>query len=137
MSHRLQGTVVLGIGTDVLSVQRMRSCIDSPAFVNNTFTEAEVEMGVSRGDPAAYYAKVFAGKEAVFKCFGMEADALRSWTEIEIVDGGQGQPVVRLRGQLEALAEAREVREVLISLSYDTDYAVGFAMLTGEAGHGD
>jgi holo-[acyl-carrier protein] synthase len=122
---------LLGIGTDILSVERMRSCIDSPAFISRTFTEAEIGLCVSRADPDSYYAKVFAGKEAVFKCFGVRADSLESWKDVEIVDGSEMQPVVTLHGELATIAESRGVREVLISLSYDTGYAAAFAALVG------
>jgi holo-[acyl-carrier protein] synthase len=122
---------LLGIGTDILSVERMHGCIDSPAFMSSTFTEAEIGLGASRPDPDSYYAKVFAGKEAVFKCFGVSADSLGSWRDVEIVDGSEMQPVVTLRGELAAIAESRGVREVMISLSYDTGYAAAFAALVG------
>jgi holo-[acyl-carrier protein] synthase len=123
---------LLGIGTDILSVERMRSCIESPAFITKTFTEAEIGLGTSRPDLGSYYAKVFAGKEAVFKCFGLAADSLRSWKDVEIVDGAEGQPVVTLHGELEAIAAKRGVREVMLSLSYDTGYAAAFAALVGQ-----
>jgi phosphopantetheine--protein transferase-like protein len=128
---------VLGVGTDILSVKRMRDCLDAPAFLRKTFTELELDLGTSRADPGSYYAKVFAGKEAVFKCFGLQADSLSSWTDIEIVDGGERQPVVRLHGEMAGFAANRGVREVLLSLSYDTDYAIAFAAVVGEAGHDD
>ena len=121
----------LGIGTDILSIERMRGCIDSPSFLLRTFTDEEIALAAPRGDPGSYYAKVFAGKEAVFKCFGLGADSLGSLQEIEIVDGCDSQPVVRLHGLLAALAENRGVREVLISVSYDTGYAIAFAALVG------
>lgn len=122
---------MLGIGTDILSVERMRGCVDSPAFISRTFTETEIGLGVSRADLGSYYAKVFAGKEAVFKCFGVRADSLGSWKDVEIVDGSEMQPVVTLHGELATIAESRGVREVLISLSYDTGYATAFAALVG------
>jgi holo-[acyl-carrier protein] synthase len=122
---------LLGIGTDILSIDRMRGCVDSPAFVSSTFTEAEIDLGASRADLGAYYAKLFAGKEAVFKCFGVGAGSLRSWKDVEIVDGSERQPVVTLHGELATIAERRAVGGVLLSLSYDTGYAVAFAALVG------
>ena len=122
---------LLGIGTDILSVERMRGCVDSPAFISRTFTETEIGLGTSRADLGSYFAKVFAGKEAVFKCFGVRADSLGSWKDVEIVDGDEMQPVVTLHGELATIAESRGVREVLISLSYDTGYATAFAALVG------
>jgi len=133
----LKEHALLGVGTDILSIERIRACLDSSSFVTKTFTEAEIALAASRADPACYYAKVFAGKEAVFKCFGLPADTLRSLTDIEVVDGEHQQPVVRLHGTLAAVAESREVREVLLSLSYDSEYAIAFAALAGKAGRNE
>jgi holo-[acyl-carrier protein] synthase len=119
--------VLTGVGTDIIRIERMRSCLDSSSFVRRTFTEAEVERAASRADIGSYYALVFAGKEAVFKCFGIPADALGSWRNIEIVESEHGQPAVELHGPMAALADSRGVRSILLSLSYETDYAIAFA----------
>jgi phosphopantetheine--protein transferase-like protein len=137
LQPRVTGRQVTGIGTDILSLERMRRCVDSPAFVRGTFTDAEIDRGSRQTDRHIYYALVFAGKEAVFKCFGLEADALRSWRDIEIVESGETRPAVNLSGGLAAVAAARGVREVLLSLSHDTDYATAVAALVGEARRGD
>lgn len=129
--------VVFGVGVDILLVDRIRRCLDSPSFMTRTFTEVETLLGASRPDPGSYYAKVFAGKEAVFKCFGIVADSLGSWRDIEIVDTGERQPAVNLSGSLAQMASSRGVERVLLSLSYDTDYAVALAALIGEVQHGD
>ena len=129
--------MLLGIGTDILLIDRIRRCLDSPSFVRRTFTEAETCLAQSRPDPGTYYAKVFAGKEAVFKCFGITADSLGSWRDIQIIDSEERQPEVSLHGSLEATAASLGVQRVLLSLSYDTDYAVAFAALVGEDQHGD
>jgi phosphopantetheine--protein transferase-like protein len=126
-----------GLGTDILSVDRMRRCIDSPSFIRKTFTDTEIDLGASRADLGSYYAKVFAAKEAVFKCLGVQADSLHSWRDVEIVDPGEVPPVVRLRGALACVATARGIGQVLLSLSCDTDYATAVAALVGEAPHGD
>ena len=126
----------LGVGTDILLIERIRRCLDAPSFVRRTFTEAEAHLGASRPDPAVYYAKVFAGKEAVFKCFGVLADSLGSWKDIEIVDSDERPPVVNLRGSLAEIARSCGVERVLLSLAYDTDYAIAVAALVGEVQHG-
>jgi holo-[acyl-carrier protein] synthase len=130
-------TLFAGVGTDILLIDRVRRCVDSPSFVRRTFTEVETRLSESRPDPASYYAKVFAGKEAVFKCFGISADALGSWRDVEIVDSDEQQPVVNLSGSLAAMASSRGVSRVLLSLSYDTDYAIAFAALIGEVQNDD
>jgi holo-[acyl-carrier protein] synthase len=129
--------VLLGIGTDILLIDRVRRSLDSPSFVRKTFTEMETRLAESRPDPGNYYAKVFAAKEAVFKCFGVTADSLGSWRDIEIIDSDERQPEVSLHGPLASTAASLGVERVLLSLSYDTEYAVAFAALIGEDQHGD
>lgn len=124
--------MLAGVGTDILSIERMRLQIASPAFMRGVFTPDEISAGGSRSDQAGYYAKVFAAKEAVFKCFGISADELGSWLNIEVKDSDEAQPEVRLAGNMAELARARKVEKVLLSLSSETEYAVAFAALVQE-----
>ncbi len=128
-----------GIGTDILRVERMRGCLDSPSptFMRRTFTESERREGESRPDRGVYYAKLFAAKEAVFKCFGISAESLGSWKNIEILDSDERQPQVKLDGSMAAIAGERGVRRILLSVSHDTDYVIAVAALVGEDEHGD
>ena len=129
--------MLLGVGTDILLIDRMRRCIDSPSFMRRTFTQAELIVGDRRHDQPAYYAKVFAAKEAVFKCFGIPGDQLGTWLNIEITESDEAQPQVRLSGLMAELAEARRVDRIVLSLSSDTDYVVAFAAVEREVEDGD
>ncbi len=119
--------MLTGVGTDILLIDRMRGQITSAAFMERVFTPDEMNVGRWRADPATYYAKVFAAKEAVFKCFGITAEDLGSWLFIEIKDSEEAQPVVVLSGLMAEHARAGNVEKVMLSLSSDTDYAVAFA----------
>jgi holo-[acyl-carrier protein] synthase len=129
--------VLTGVGTDILLIDRMRGQITSDAFMRRVFTPDEMNTGRWRVDPAAYYAKVFAAKEAVFKCFGISADELGTWLNIEIKDSEEAQPEVVLGGLMAELARAGKVEKVMLSLSSDTDYAVAFAAVQREVPHDD
>jgi holo-[acyl-carrier protein] synthase len=131
------GKMLLGVGTDILSIDRIRQCLDSPAFMRRTFTEGEISVGNGRSDEAAYYARIFAAKEAVFKCVGMAPDDLGSWLNIEVFDSEQAQPEVRLGGTVAEIAEARCVKRVMLSVSSDDHYSVAFAAVVGEERDGD
>lgn len=129
--------MVTGVGVDILSIDRMRQQLDSPAFMSRVFTSTELKAGTCRPDPATYYAKVFAAKEAVFKCFGIRADELGTWLNIEIADSEEAQPEVELNGVMAERAKERNVGRVLLSLSSDTDYAVAFAAVVREVRNGE
>jgi holo-[acyl-carrier protein] synthase len=124
--------MVIGIGTDILKIQRIRDSLGSSgdSFANKSFSVQERRQAQQRPDPALYFATRFAGKEAVFKCFGIDGDGIRL-NEIEILGADSGQPQVSLFGNIHDMSMARGIKKIWISLSYDTEYAVAFALAEG------
>lgn len=123
--------MVTGVGTDILSMKRFRNVLegDSDAFVNKVFTEKERRQASESPDRVAYLATRFSGKEAVFKCFDIHGNVRLG--EIEVLDTETGQPHVTLLGEFTRIAGEKGVRHIHISLSYETDYAVAFAVAEG------
>ena len=121
--------MIIGVGTDILKIERIRNAFecDSKVFIKKTYTVNESEQANSRPDPVMYYSTRFAGKEAVFKAIGIDSDGVRL-TDIEILNADNGQPKVKLSGRIHDLAVERGIVNIQISLSYDTDYAIAFAV---------
>ena len=123
--------MVAGVGTDLLSIDRIRRAVEDPAvdspFLVRTFTERERAEARLRPDPVLYFATRFAGKEAVFKCLGLDGGRVRL-DEIEILNAENGQPFVVLTGEFRRKAELNGIADIHISLSHDTDYALAFAV---------
>ncbi len=86
----------------------------------------ERELICSRPLPLYSFATRFAGKEAIFKCFSVHGDTLRL-IDIEILETPDGSPIVCLHGKAAELAARKGITNILLSLSYDTDYAVAYA----------
>lgn len=123
--------MVVGIGTDFLKIQRIRDGLPGgESFLNKSFTEKERELARERSDPALFFATRFAGKEAVFKCFGVDGGDIR-FNEIEILEAKTGQPQVSLSGKVLDIAAQKGIRNIHISLSNDSEYAVAFALAEG------
>jgi phosphopantetheine--protein transferase-like protein len=121
--------MILGIGTDILEIERIRTAYDSgmDPFFQATYTAAELREAGCRPDPAAYFATRFAGKEAVFKCLGIDPDLVRL-KEIEILATDMGQPRVRLSGKIKKIAAGMGVGNIQVSLSFESKYALAFAL---------
>jgi holo-[acyl-carrier protein] synthase len=123
--------MILGIGTDILDMRWIRNTYvkpDDPFFISS-YSEKEHREASERSDPVLYFSTRFAGKEAVLKSLGIdESIRLR---EIEILGSDTGRPTVALAGALKATAEKKGIKNVMISLSYDGDYAVAFAIAEG------
>lgn len=124
--------MVIGVGSDILRLDRVEQDAsqlpDGSPFLRNTYTVAERAAAAARAKPSLYLATRFAGKEAVFKAFGIDSDYVKL-NEIEILNDQTGQPQVTLYGHLKQLAAEKGVTDIKLSLSYDTDYAIAFAVM--------
>lgn len=121
--------MVIGVGTDILLIDRIRlfSSDLNDVFMRKTYTKSEIEQASSRDDPCLYFATRFAGKEAVFKAMDLNGIKI-DFSNIEILNDCMGKPWVTLNEDLKQLAYAKGIVQIIISLSYDTDYATAFVI---------
>jgi holo-[acyl-carrier protein] synthase len=121
---------MIGVGTDLVRIPRIAEAIErsGDVFLKKVFTRREIEKALPH-DRAAYFAMRFAAKEAVLKALSVGWASGVEGTDIEVDDGGLGEPIVTLSGAVRDMATQRGVRKVLLSLSYDGDYAVAVAIL--------
>jgi phosphopantetheine--protein transferase-like protein len=126
------GMKALGLGVDIITISRMRDILEASGqvFMNKVYTPWEQERAGTHPDRTAYLAMTFAAKEAIFKTFGIGWETGVQFREIEIQDGPHGEPLPRLNGRFAELAAERSVSRVLLSLSFDGDYALAVAALT-------
>ena len=123
--------MILGIGIDVVEIERIRSALGRSGFAERVFTAAEREYCEGRGvQRFASFAARFAGKEAVLKAFGTGLSA-GSWQDVEILPDAAGRPVVRLSGYYGKLAARQGVTAVHISLSHAQEVAAAQVILWG------
>ena len=124
--------MIKGIGTDILSIEKLKPIFKKEdylkdSFVRKTYTANEIALAESRPLPLYCYATRFAGKEAVFKALTVTGEDLHL-NEIEILSDETGKPYVILHGQALLLAQKKEISQVLISLSFEDDTAIAFAI---------
>jgi holo-[acyl-carrier protein] synthase len=123
--------MILGIGIDIIEIDRIKKALEQPRFVNRVFTEGEQRYCESRGvQRFASYAARFAAKEAVLKALGTGLSG-GEWRQVEILPGCAGAPVVTLHGYYETLAKQRGVASIHISLTHAREYAAAQAVLWG------
>jgi phosphopantetheine--protein transferase-like protein len=126
--------LAIGIGVDIITLSRMKDVLETggKAFMNKVYTPWEQQRAETHPDRVAYLAMTFAAKEAVFKTFGIGWETGVQFKEIEVRDGEHGEPIPVLTGRFAELASERNASRVLLSLSYDGDYAVAVAALSKE-----
>lgn len=121
--------MIAGIGTDILKISSLNPDYLKPddPFVRRTFTENEIHAAWSGDHTLSYLADRFAGKESVFKALGTDGEHARL-NEIEILNDEKQIPYVLLHGTLLEEACRKGITKIHISLSFDKEYAVAFAV---------
>lgn len=124
---------LIGIGIDVVEVDRVRSSLDEfgERFLERIFSESEQEYCQRQKRPEIHLAARFAAKEAISKAFGTGIGKEIGWLDIEIIRRESGEPEVFLKGAAKELAEKRGVCEVMVSLSHAQHYAAANAVVMG------
>lgn len=124
------------IGVDIVEICRIRKACEKKRFLERFFSPEELS-GIKKNKGAAFYehlAGKFAAKEAVAKALGTGFRYFR-WREIEILNGFNGKPYVKLSGKAREISESQGYEKILITISHGRDYAVAFALAEGGVGN--
>jgi holo-[acyl-carrier protein] synthase len=127
------GTEVLGLGTDLVDVDRFRLALDRQGerLVTRLFSDAERDYAFRHRNPAPRLAARFGAKEAVMKALGVGLwkFALR---DVEVVRLPSGQPTIALFNRAAELADARKVRAWHLTLTHTDTMAAATAIALGD-----
>jgi len=113
--------MILGIGTDIVSIERIAELRRRHAdrFVRRILSEAEVSIMPGAGADA-FLAGRFAAKEAFIKALGRGVP----WTSVEVVNLPSGQPTLSVRdGKDYGFSRAH------VSLTHLADHAIAVVVL--------
>ncbi len=122
---------VQGIGIDAVEVGRFRKAVEERGekFIEKIFTRNEIEYA---GTKKAYYmhmAGKFAAKEAVKKALPDGAEIGLNWSDIEILNSGDGKPYAVLHGHAKKLMDKYGLSRVFVSISHTGTIATSNAMV--------
>lgn len=121
--------MIVGVGCDIIEIERIARAIKSESFIRRVFTAEEAAYCQRRGQQAAAsFAARFAVKEAVLKALGT---GLRegSLQEIGVDNDGLGKPLVQLSGHFAMLAKQLGVKNIQISLSHSRELATAYVIM--------
>ena len=120
----------MGIGIDITEVSRIESLAEQhEQFLTRVYTEREINYCSRKKNKYQHFAARFAAKESVLKALGVGWAQDIKWTDIEVVNDSYGRPRINTYGAVKKLLEQREVKEILISLSHISHYAIASAQL--------
>jgi holo-[acyl-carrier protein] synthase len=120
--------MILGVGTDIVEVERIRKAMERDAFRAKIFSEREIEYCEKRNKTQSYAAR-FAGKEAFFKAMGTGWRDKMVITEVEILNDELGKPSILLSGETLRVFERKGGSAIHISLSHVKENALAFVVI--------
>lgn len=131
--------MIIGVGTDLIEISRIRDSIQRfhDRFIQRIFTDLERQKSAKYADPAPYFAKRFAAKEACFKACGFGIGQGAQWLDVEISATDLGQPLLLVSGQtLAFLCQRHGLKSppnFALSLTDSQEMAQAFVILSQDA----
>ncbi len=109
--------MIVGLGIDIVEIERIRHAMKNPRFVERILTPAEREYCTSVQKVAGRWA----AKEAVAKAVGLDL----SWQDVEILPDEMGQPCARVASRHMDPSRLR----LKVSITHERKNAVAVAIL--------
>ncbi len=122
--------MILGVGTDIIEVERIRKNIESnKRFKEKVFSKNEIDYCENKANKAESYAARFAAKEAFFKALGTGWRDGMSFPEVEIMNNELGKPQINLFGKAKEIAESQKITNIHVSVSHIKEIATSVVIL--------
>ena len=115
--------MILGIGVDVCSIDRIREACARPGFTDRVFTLAE-----QQGSEQTLAGR-FAAKEALAKALG--APGGLCWTDCEVLSDETGRPSLLTTGTVGSRVDELGISRMHVSISHDDGVAVAMVVCEG------
>ena len=90
---------IYGIGTDIVSIDRIKSSLRNKEFINRIFNEKEILKCKKINNSINCYSKRFAAKEAFSKALGTGISNGINFNEIVVLNKKSGKPYINFIGQ--------------------------------------
>ena len=124
---------IFGIGTDIVSIDRIKDSLKNKNFINRIFNEKEILKCKKNNNSVNCYAKRFAAKEAFSKALGTGISNGINFNEIVILNKKSGKPYINIIGQTKKILNKKfkkKKTKISLSLSDEKKYAVAFVTIS-------
>ena len=125
--------IIFGIGTDIISINRIKNSLKNKNFINRIFNEKEISKCKRINNSINCYAKRFAAKEAFSKALGTGISNGINFNEIVILNKNSGKPYINIIGQTKKVLDKKFKRKkikISLSISDEKKYAVAFVTIS-------
>ena len=102
---------IFGVGTDIISVDRIKNSLKNKNFINRIFHEKEIFRCKKNNNKINCYAKRFAAKEAFSKALGTGISNGINFNEIVVLNQKSGKPFISVIGQTKKYLKKNLIRK--------------------------
>jgi len=124
---------IFGIGTDIVSIDRMKKSLKNKKFIKRVFNDQEILKCKKIKDFNNCFAKRFAAKEAFSKALGTGISSGIKFNEIIVLNKKSGKPFINLIGLTKQILKKKfkgKKSKISLSLSDEKKYAVAFVAIS-------
>ena len=124
---------IFGIGTDIVSIDRMKKSLKNKKFIKRVFNIQEILKCKKIKDFNNCFAKRFAAKEAFSKALGTGISSGIKFNEIIVLNKKSGKPFINLVGTTKQILKKKfkgKKTKISLSLSDEKKYAVAFVAIS-------
>ena len=124
---------IFGIGTDIVSVDRIKKSIKNKRFVSRVYNIKEISKCKKLINSNNCFAKRFAAKEAFSKALGTGISNGINLNEIIVRNNISGKPYFNFEGDTKKLLKKKFKNKKIktsLSLSDENKYAVAFVTIS-------
>ena len=123
---------ILGVGTDIVEVLRIKILIKNKSFVKRIFTKSEILNSEKTNSKAKYFSKRFAAKEALMKAIGTGFTKGVNFKDICVVNNKLGKPNIKYNNKIKKLIISKfKIKNfnLFLSLSDEKNYSIAFVII--------
>ena len=121
--------MIVGIGVDLVSIERLAGSLESEAFKRKVFLPGEIADCERFANFAERYAGKFAAKEALMKALGAGIRQAVGFQQIEVRTAESGVPKILVSGKAADMLTAMGVEQIHVSISHTAGMAVSVVVL--------
>ena len=124
---------IFGIGTDIISIDRIKNSLKNKNFIKRVYNEKEIFKCKKLSTSINCFAKRFAAKEAFSKALGTGISNGIKFNEIIILNKKSGKPYINITGQTKKILFKKfkgKKSKISLSLSDEKKYAVAFVTIS-------
>ena len=127
MPFRLKESMIRGIGTDIVEIDRISNAIKKEFFLKKAFNDSEIDMAVGRKKDS-FLAGNFATKEAFVKALGTGFRGVEL-KDLAVLRDELGKPFIKICNNLNRHVQGIDENKIHVSISNTDSLAIAMVVI--------